>query len=167
MPALREIVQANKNAARETAGQLRAPFGIADSYDEAAKTYIDLTLDKHASVRFDGDMLMVRREVADSATGRFVKPGIAKDETPARDDSKKDDHSGDGGNGDGTGLNLDPLLIALLKKIPPTEEGWPGPKRVRWFKTFAMNVSQIYDANEDDPVEISIKLERGSETGNG
>jgi hypothetical protein len=51
-----------------------------------------------------------------------------------------------------------PLLIALLKKIPSPEKGWPGPNRVRWFRTFAMNVSQIYDG-EGEPVELKIELE--------
>jgi hypothetical protein len=33
-----------------------------------------------------------------------------------------------------------------------------GPNRVRWFRTFAMNVSQIYDG-VGEPVEMKIKLE--------
>jgi hypothetical protein len=71
-----------------------------------------------------------------------------------------------GGTGGGTGgdqsveLNLDPLLIALLKKIPDAEKGWPAPNRVRWFRTFAMNVSQIYDADEGEPVEMEIEIEK-------
>jgi hypothetical protein len=64
------------------------------------------------------------------------------------------------GSGDGTdGLDLDPLLIALLKKIPTPEKGWPAPQRVRWFRTFAMNVSQIYD-DDGEPVEMKIELEK-------
>jgi hypothetical protein len=64
------------------------------------------------------------------------------------------------GDGDGTdGLNLDPLLIALLKKIPDAEKGWPAAQRVRWFRTFAMNVSQIYDG-DDEPVEMKIDLDK-------
>jgi hypothetical protein len=50
-------------------------------------------------------------------------------------------------------------LIALLKKIPDASKGWSGPDRVRWFRTFAMNVSQIYDADESEPVEMKIDLE--------
>jgi hypothetical protein len=46
-----------------------------------------------------------------------------------------------------------------LKKIPTTEKGWPGPQGVRWFRTFAMNVSQIYDGN-DEPVEMKIDLDK-------
>lgn len=67
-----------------------------------------------------------------------------------------------GGNGGGGGksgasvaLDLDPLLIALLQKIPTQGEQWPRERRIRWFKTFAMNVSEVYDA-DSDPVEMNI-----------
>jgi hypothetical protein len=60
-----------------------------------------------------------------------------------------------GGSGTNVGLDLDPLLIALLQKIPPQGDPWPKERRLRWFKTFAMNVSQVYDG-EDDPVELNI-----------
>jgi hypothetical protein len=96
---------------------------------------------------------------------RLVMPGFAvRDEPEERaDESGKDDQQ-DKGKGSGNnggppvGLDLDPLLIELLKKIPPTHEGWAAPQRLRWFKTFAMNVSQIYD-EDDNPVELEIKLE--------
>lgn len=55
-------------------------------------------------------------------------------------------------------LGLDPLLIALLKKIPTSGE-WPAAQRLRWFRTFAMNVSQIYDEEAMEPVELKIELE--------
>jgi hypothetical protein len=51
-------------------------------------------------------------------------------------------------------------LIALLKKVPSPEKGWTGPARVRWFRTFAMNVSQIYDG-DGEPVEMKTELEKG------
>jgi hypothetical protein len=57
--------------------------------------------------------------------------------------------------------HLDPLLIELLKKIPAVPEGWQARQRLRWFRTFAMNVSQIYDEDED-PVDLSIGIEGGS-----
>ena len=56
---------------------------------------------------------------------------------------------GDGGGSDD--LNLDPLLVALLKKVPDAEKGWPAAQRVRWFRAFAMNVSQIYDGDDKEP----------------
>jgi hypothetical protein len=94
----------------------------------------------------------------DTSTGRFVKPGIGQKEEGPGQQPKQDDIARLGGGGDGTdGLGLDPLLIALLKKVPPAEKGWPGPNRVRWFRTFAMNVSQIYDG-DGEPVEMTIEL---------
>jgi hypothetical protein len=95
----------------------------------------------------------------DAATGRFVKPGIAQREEESGPPPQPEIDRG-GGGGDGTTeLALDPLLIALLKKVPSPDKGWPGPARVRWFRTFAMNVSQIYDV-DGEPVEMKIELEK-------
>ena len=82
---------------------------------------------------------------------RLVMPAIAIKQ-PAKEPEERKFGNGSGGDG----LNLDPLLIELLRKIPPTIEGWPEAKRVRWFRTFAMNVSEIYDT-EGEPVELEIK----------
>jgi hypothetical protein len=48
--------------------------------------------------------------------------------------------------------------MALLKKIPPSGDSWPKEQRVRWFRTFAMNVSQIYDTPED-AVDLKIEID--------
>jgi hypothetical protein len=55
-------------------------------------------------------------------------------------------------------LDLDPLLLALLQKIPKRGEAWPVEKRLRWFRTFAMNVSQVYD-DDNEPVELRVSVE--------
>lgn len=92
---------------------------------------------------------------------RLVMPAVALREPPATpvDESKNKSGGGggEGGGGDLDALGLDPLLIALLKKIPTSGE-WPAAQRVRWFKTFAMNVSQIYD-EDSEPVEMKIEIE--------
>lgn len=93
----------------------------------------------------------------DSSTGRFVKPGNASSKPPDGNQKKNEGGGGNGGGGGTVELNLDPLLIELLKKIPATGSGWPEAQRVRWFRTFAMNVSQIYD-NDDKPIELDIKI---------
>jgi hypothetical protein len=93
----------------------------------------------------------------DASTGRFVKPGVAQTDVAKEEKPLRERGRGDGGGSDD--LNLDPLLIALLKKIPGAEKGWPAAQRVRWFRTFAMNVSQIYDGDEE-PVEMKIELEK-------
>jgi hypothetical protein len=100
----------------------------------------------------------------DQTSGRFIKPGNSggKQESGTPDQEAKAPRGGGTGDGDGTELQLDALLIALLKKIPTApEKGWPGPTRVRWFRTFAMNVSQIYDG-DGEPVEMEIELKKES-----
>ena len=99
----------------------------------------------------------------DPGSGRFVKPGVREEAGGIADRAgdQVDTGGGGGGGGGADELALDPLLIALLKKVPSADKGWPGPQRVRWFRTFAMNVSQIYDG-DSEPVEMKIELEGGS-----
>jgi hypothetical protein len=96
-------------------------------------------------------------------------PGFVPSEAPPADSSNDSNGFGLGGGGGGGGgtdddLHLDPLLLALLKKIPDPEKGWPAAQRLRWFKTFAMNVSQIYDGDGDmdEPVEMKIELDKAA-----
>lgn len=91
----------------------------------------------------------------DPPTGRFIRPASAPGAPPPDPMSRR--KGGDGGGKD-HGLDLDPLLMALLLKIPTVDEGWPKEQRLRWFRTFAMNVSQIYDTG-DEVVDLAIKIE--------
>jgi len=92
----------------------------------------------------------------DAGTGRFVRP--ATNALPAADLANGDNkNKSRGGGGGDDGLHLDGLLMELLRKIPAAEDGWPKEQRLRWFKTFAMNVSQIYDTGED-LVDLTIRL---------
>jgi hypothetical protein len=93
----------------------------------------------------------------DAGTGRFVKPALGAAPLDAPKPEREEKPNGGGRNGGGGGgLHLDGLLMELLRKIPKTEDGWPKEQRLRWFRTFAMNVSQIYDT--DDVVDLSITL---------
>lgn len=100
---------------------------------------------------------------------RLVMPGISsgqpQDEKPREEESGGNGGGGGGGTGnggDGVALHLDPLLLALLKKIPATGAEWPATQRLRWFRTFAMNVSQIYDEDAMEPVEMKIDLDEAA-----
>ena len=94
----------------------------------------------------------------DSSNERFMRPATGPT-VPAASASELPKGGGDGSGG---GLNLDPLLVVLLEKIPAVKEKWPVGKRVRWFRTFAMNVSQIYDT-EDEAVDLMITVPDKSE----
>jgi hypothetical protein len=89
---------------------------------------------------------------------RLVMPAVVLREPPPADLPGEKNGGGGGGDDGLEGLGLDPLLIALLKKIPTSGE-WPAAQRVRWFRTFAMNVSQIYD-EDSEPVEMKIDLDK-------
>ncbi|QBR70908.1 hypothetical protein CU048_06010 [Beijerinckiaceae bacterium] len=86
---------------------------------------------------------------------RLVMPAVATGVEVSPPPPPKVEKNGGGDGGDN--LDLDPLLIELLKKIPAADAGWPAPQRLRWFRTFAMNVSQIYD-DDSSPVELDIKI---------
>lgn len=92
----------------------------------------------------------------DVAPNRLVMPAVVVKQ-PLPDDDKNKRKNG-GGDGGGDGLKLDPLLVALLHKIPEQGQEWPAERRLRWFRTFAMNVSEVYDRDADKPVELKIDL---------
>lgn len=98
----------------------------------------------------------------DPANGRFLRPGgvtpAASAESSARERPDEESRiSAVPAEASVGGLTrLDPLLLALLEKIPDKQAGWPSAKRVRWFRAFAMNVSQVFDEDADNPVELSI-----------
>jgi hypothetical protein len=86
-------------------------------------------------------------------------PGTKPIDEQNKDATTTDLRKGGGGGGEGAELALDPLLIALLKKAPDPDKGRPGPDRARWFRTFAMNVPQIYDG-DGEPVEMKLEPEK-------
>jgi hypothetical protein len=60
-------------------------------------------------------------------------------------------------------LQLDPLLMQLLLRIPPQGDEWPKEQRLRWLKTFAVNVSEVYD-DAATPVDFKIELADASKS---
>jgi hypothetical protein len=87
---------------------------------------------------------------------RLVMPGVAiKDETPAE---HKDDSGGQngevGGNGGGGGTGgKDPLIAALIQKLPRGGSKWSADDRVTWLQMISMAFQMTYG-----PVEtIEIK----------
>lgn len=90
------------------------------------------------------------------------------DAPPAQQPPSANQTNNSGGNGGSRsgeiGLDLDPLLLALLQKIPSQKQSWPADKRLRWFRTFAMNVSQVYD---DDDTAVEMKIDIASNGTNG
>jgi hypothetical protein len=83
-------------------------------------------------VNFRADIALPPAQYAgfiDASTGRFVKPGVAQADAVREEKPAREKGGGDGGGSDD--FSLDPLLIALLKKIPDAEKEWPAAQRAR------------------------------------
>jgi hypothetical protein len=85
---------------------------------------------------------------------RLVMPGVAvKEEIPADQKDDQNGHNGDGGGSGGGGTGgKDPLIAALIQKLPRAGEDWPTDDRVTWLQMIAMAFQMTYGAGE--PIEI-------------
>jgi hypothetical protein len=120
-----------------------AALGVAPKQADKARQAFQRSAKYAGFFEFGADRLVPPANGSSALTADAGKP-------------QPDKPRGGGGGGGDIGLNLDPLLIALLQKIPAQGEEWPKDRRLRWFRTFAMNVSQVYDADADEPVELTI-----------
>ena len=86
---------------------------------------------------------------------RLVLPGVAKGSspTPAPTPGKKveNESSIGGGSGDGGNGPSDPLISALIQKLPKAGP-WPSDDRVMWLQMVAMAFQMAYGA--DAQIEI-------------
>lgn len=78
----------------------------------------------------------------DQATGRFVKPGIdARDEAPPAQEKPPALGGGSGGGGES---DLDPLIAALIQKLPQKGASWEARERAMWLRMMAMAFNMTY-----------------------
>jgi hypothetical protein len=82
----------------------------------------------------------------DPVSGRFVKPGI-----PGREETRQETSEDQRGGGGGGGPN-DPLIKALIQKMP-TQGPWPVDERVNWLKLLTMAFQMTYGTEP----EIEVK----------
>lgn len=82
----------------------------------------------------------------DAATGRFIKPGNGNAERAA--DQEDTGKHKTGGNGGGSGGPNDPLIAALIHKLP-NEGPWPAGDRVVWLKMAIMAFDLAYGRDGD------------------
>lgn len=72
--------------------------------------------------------------------------------------------SGNGGRGGGSGdipPYLDPLIAALLRKMPEGTK-WLLSDQVKWLRALAINLSFVYEAEDQETGEIQISIQKGS-----
>ncbi len=101
----------------------------------------------------------------DHGNDRLVMPGdTTVQPTPAAQETREAPTLGRGSSGGGGGElppNLDPLIVALLHKMP-TGKSWPLPDRAKWLRALAMNLSFVYEADDGKAGEIEVTIEADS-----
>jgi hypothetical protein len=103
----------------------------------------------------------------DSATGRFVKPGIAQKEEAAGQQTQQE--VGDRGTGSGSGggepPRIDPIIQGLLSRLPKSGEAWPEADRKLWLQLLEGSFKLIYkDQIEETTGGVSLNQERPIDT---
>jgi hypothetical protein len=59
--------------------------------------------------------------------------------------------------GGGDGLDLDQLVVGLLRRLPKPGEVWETEKRARWLQTLAANFDMVYQTEDGKTVLIECK----------
>jgi hypothetical protein len=80
----------------------------------------------------------------DSATGRFVKPGIAGEERREKPETKDRKGGSDGGDGKPPVADVDPIISGLLARLPKSGEVWPEEERELWLELLKGSFKLIY-----------------------
>lgn len=77
-----------------------------------------------------------------SATGRFVKPGIAQKEEGAGQQVQQEIDRG--GSGGGEPPKIDPIIQGLLSRLPKSGDVWPVEDRKLWLQLLEGSFKLIY-----------------------
>ncbi|MBL8597830.1 MAG: hypothetical protein JNL14_08850 [Devosia sp.] len=90
---------------------------------------------------------------------RLVQPGIAPGHTPPAKENNVGGGAGGNGSGGGSGSDgnppdTDPLIAALIQKLPKARD-WGIGQRVAWLQMIAMALQVNYGG--DDEIEITVK----------
>jgi hypothetical protein len=114
-------------------------LGVAPKQKERARQVFDRSADQAGFFAHGKD--------------RLVRPGIAPGAAapPPVVEPERKAHGGGGGGG---GDHVDPLINALIQKLPDTADEWPVADRVDWLRLMAMAFQIAYGRG----AEISIKV---------
>ena len=72
----------------------------------------------------------------------------------AGEEAEEDNIGGGDGGSRGEGKGLDPVVAALIKKLPPGGMEWTIDKRVTWLQMMEMAFRVAYQPEDVDPITI-------------
>jgi hypothetical protein len=67
-------------------------------------------------------------------------------------------NSGSGGGGDGSGIDCDPAILGLIKRLPKPDSDFPLEKQARWLLAVSHAFAVVYPAKEDDGRSLKIEI---------
>ncbi len=125
-------------------------FGVSSKQADRARQVFDRSA-KHAGFIKPGG-----RFVRPITSARAPTPSSDTSALPAGDPVQRIEPRGSNGGGDG-GNELDPVIRALVQKIPPPGSPWGVDEQVMWLRMMAMAFSMAYGGKR--PIEIQAEGE--------
>jgi hypothetical protein len=81
-------------------------------------------------------------------------PEKSRSDTPLTEDHKPP--KGNGGGGDGGGVDCDPAIMGLIKRLPPPDTDWAIEKQVRWLLAISHAFDVVYPREDGRSLKIEI-----------
>lgn len=113
--------------------RVMAEMGVAKKQTDRARQTFDRSAQSAGFFEFGRDKLVT------PAAGGATPPPKPDDLPPPADPNRSRFDSGDGG-----GTTGDPLIDALIKKLPKGGTAWPGAERATWIKMIQMAFDLAY-----------------------
>lgn len=149
------VVQSHEGRTLPGARALETEFiqlGVAKKQAERARQVFDRSA-RHAGFLKQGS----DRFVTPITQGKRPEAAEAEDDDTAEGRAKDQQQKAKGGSGGGGGddSNLDPVIRALVQKLPPPGAPWTADDQVVWLRMMAMAFTMAYGGRHT----ISIKVD--------
>jgi hypothetical protein len=124
-------------------------FGVSTKQADRARQVFDRSA-KHAGFIKPGTNRFVRPITGSRAPGPSAETAASSTSDPVQRNDFR-------GGGDGGGNDVDPVIRALVQKIPPPGSPWGVDEQVMWLRMMAMAFSMAYGGKR--PITIQAEPE--------
>jgi hypothetical protein len=124
-----------------------AGMGVAEKQADKARQYFQRSAEQAGFFWSGSDRLVMPANKPNGESGLVDPPK----------DIKKDSRQSGGGD-DGSGIECDPAIKGLIKRLPPPDSDWSLEKQVKWLLAVATAFDVIYP-RADDGRSLKIEIE--------
>lgn len=132
-------------------------LGVSEKQKDKARQAFDRSARYAGFVAANGRFVRPPRR-ASAAAAIAIEAAVSADASiqPEAGREAQQDRYGSGSGGGGTGdLQLDPLIVGLLRRLPSPERNWPARERAKWLQALAVNLGIIYGSDEPDMPDLN------------